>query len=160
MEVPTKYEVKQIAWPEKTFLVKRAKKKIDELSGFFSQVYGDLYGALERQGLQSDQAPFAIYYSVDADKKETDLAAAVAVEGLKAAPEGFDIVKIPESKAVVVQYKGPYENMHEAYTELDNYITEHQLKKEWMLEQYFSDPQTEKDPAEWRTDIYYILREK
>ncbi len=158
MEIPTKLEVQEITFPEKTFLIKRAVKSIDELPSFFKDVYGELYAAVEKQGLQATEAPYAIYFSIDEEKKETDLAAAVAVQGLKTVPEGYDMFKIPESKALQVHYKGAYENMHDAYNELDSYVGEHNLKKAWVLEQYFSDPQSEKDPSEWLTDIYYILK--
>lgn len=39
METKTKYEVKEITWPEKTFVTKRAKISFDKLPAFFTKTY-------------------------------------------------------------------------------------------------------------------------
>jgi len=158
METITKLEVKEITWPGKTFISKRTKMSFDKLSTFFGETYGAIYSALGKQGIQSQEPPFSIYYSVDEAKKETDLAAAVAVPESAKDIEGFEKVNIPRSKALLVTYYGPYDNMRPAYEKLDEYVAKHNLKREWMLEQYFSDPQVEKDPAKWKTDIYFIVK--
>lgn len=158
METTTKYEVREIAWREKTFITKRAKISFDKLSTFFTETYGAIYDAIKRNGIVTTEEPYAIYYSVDDAKNETDLAAAVAVPGTVKKIEGFQNVTIPDSKALTITYYGSYENMGPVYAALDKYVAEHGLKKEWMLEEYFSDPAVEKDPARWKTNIYFIVK--
>lgn len=41
---------------------------------------------------------------------------------------------------------------------LERYFKEHNLERTLMVEEYFSDPVLEKDPAEWRTDIHFVLK--
>lgn len=158
METTTKYEVKEILWPGKTFITKRAEISFDKLPGFFTESYGAIYEALKKTGVETDEPPCAIYYSVDEAKKETDLAAAVPVHKPVNEIEGFQKLTIPKSKALLVTYYGSYENMGYVYATLEKYVASHKLQKEWMLEEYFSDPAVEKDPAKWKTNIYFIVK--
>lgn len=157
METTTQYEVKEISWPGKTFIAVKAKIAFDELSRFLTESYRTLYEIMEKQGEVVHEPPFAIYYSFDEAKKETELAAAVVVSKTVKEPEGFQKIIIPESKALLITYYGPYENMGPAHTILEEYIVKHKLKKQWVLEEYWSDPVTEKDPNKWKTNIYYIV---
>ena len=158
METITKYEVKEITWTEKTFITKRAKISLDKLSAFFDENYGAIYKAINKSGAKTNEPPCAIYYSVDEVKNEMDLAAAIPVTGLEKEIEGFEKITIPKSKALIITYYGSYENMKAAYSELDKYVSDHKLKKEWMIEEYLTDPSTEKDPAKWKTNIYFVVK--
>lgn len=75
METITKYAVKEVLWPGKTFVTKRTKTGFDKLGTFFSESYGALYEAIKKLGIKTNEPPCAIYYSVDEAKSETDLAA-------------------------------------------------------------------------------------
>lgn len=158
METITKFDIKEIQWAGKTFLTKRAKLSFDKLTAFFGASYGALYQALAKSGIKATEPPFAIYHSIDEKKMETDLSAAVAVhDGIKAI-EGFQKMTIPASKALLLTYYGSYENMAPAYAALEEYMAEHKFQKAWTLEEYFSDPAVEKDPAKWKTNIYFIVK--
>lgn len=158
METITKYEVKEITWPEKTFVTKRAKLSFDKLPDFFTENYRAIDKAVTEMGVQTNEPPCAIYYSVDEVKKETDLAAAIPVKNLTTEIKGFEKVVIPKSKALTVTHYGSYETMEPAYAALEKYLAEHKLKKEWMIEEYFTDPMVEKDPAKWKTNIYFVVK--
>lgn len=157
METETIYQVQEVQWTERTFMTKRATLGFDRLTPFFTQAYGEIYTAIQQAGIKPLGEPFAIYYNIDEVKMETDLAAAVPVSGTAMVPAGFHPVTIPASRALRITYYGSYENMAPAYAALEKHIAEHGYKKQWMLEQYFSDPKVEKDPAKWRTDIYFIV---
>lgn len=157
METKTAYEVREVTWPGKTFVIKRTKLGIDQLPAYFKESFATLYTAIQRSGMTASEPPCAIYYSVDEVKKETDLAAAVPVSGSVTAIEGLQRLTIPKSKALMVSYYGSYENMEAAYGELGKYASEHQLHKEWALEEYFSGPAAEQDPAKWKNNIYFII---
>lgn len=152
------YQVKDVIWPGKTFVIQRATLGFDKLSSFFGEAYKTIYTALSKAGVVSSDPPFAIYFSVDPVKKETELAAAVTIPDSAKIPSELSTMTIPESKALLVTYFGRYENMEQAYAELDKYAERHQLKKAWALEQYFSDPAQEPDPDKWKTNIYYIIK--
>ncbi len=71
---------------------------------------------------------------------------------------GFEKVTLPEGRVVTTQHTGTYESMMPAYEGLEKYLKEKGLKKDLMIEQYLSDPVTEKDPAQWKTDIYFTVK--
>lgn len=158
METDLKYEVKEIVWPQRHFVIKRATIGFDKLSAFFTETYGAIYKAIETAGRVTNEPPCAIYYSVDDSKKETDVAAAIPVLSTGNKVEGFEELTISESKALQLTYYGSYENMSPAYQALNRYVTEHKLQTQLMLEEYFSDPTIEKDPSKWKTNIYFIVK--
>lgn len=158
METATKYQVRELTWPEKTFLTKRAVKSFDQLPAFFGESYGALYGSVQKSGLKATEPPFAIYYSVDEQKKETDLAAAISVQGSVPEIKGFEKVVLSPAKVITTTHYGSYESMGPAYAALEQYIAGHGLKKELMMEEYLSDPELEKDPANWKTNIYFVVK--
>jgi len=156
MEADVKNEVKEINWPGKTYITSRATLPFDQLSAFFEEKYGAIYGALYGKGVQVNEPPCAIYYAVDEDKKVTDLAAAVPVPATTPDLPGFMKVVIPPSKAVTISHYGSFDGMAATYALLEKYITEHGFTRKWIIEEYLSDPAVEKDPANWKTNIYFI----
>jgi effector-binding domain-containing protein len=158
METITKYDVKETTWSPKLLLAKRAKIAFDKLPIFFSEAYGSLYSRVEKLGLTSEGMPLAIYYDIDEIKKETDVAAAVAVKNKPSEESGVEMLTLPASKVVFTTHYGSYENMKPAYDELQRYLKEHSLKKKLIIEEYFSDPAEEKNPNKWKTNIYFVLR--
>ncbi len=157
METQISYEVKEVVWPEKTLLTKRTTTTMDRLPGFFQEAYEQLYHLLQTQGQRPEEPPFAIYYSVDEATHETDVAAGVSVSGPVRVLSKFQQVTIPPSRALLLTYYGAYESMRPAYQALGQYVRDHRLEPLLMMEQYFTDPGIEKDPAKWRTDIYFIV---
>lgn len=158
METITKYEVKEMAWPEKIFITKRARVPFDKLSIFFGDTYDALYSTIQKVGLTTEGMPCAFYYEVDEYKKETDVAAAVAVTGQVPELKEFNKIMLPKSKVLTITHYGSYENMIPAYEELEKYRKDHALKKELVIEEYFSDPSIEKDPSKWKTNIYFVVK--
>lgn len=157
MQTTIQNEVKEIQWPGKTFVIARATIAFDKLTDFFGEKYGAIYGAIYQMGLQATEPPCAIYYSINETTMETDLAAAVPLSGDAPAIPGFDKLTIPVGKAVTTTHYGSYDSMAVTYTLLEKYMTEHGLKRKWIVEEYLSDPAIEKDPANWKTNIYFIL---
>jgi len=158
METTAKYKVKENTWPAKTFVTKRARIGFDKLTAFFGESYDAIYGAIQKSGLQVNEPPCAIFYSKDEVKKKADLAAAVPVQGLIPENIEFEKIVIPKSKVLTTTYYGPYENMKPAYEVLEKYMIAHGLKRELIIEEYFSDPAEEKDEGKWKTKIHFIVR--
>jgi hypothetical protein len=48
--------------------------------------------------------------------------------------------------------------MQPVYAEMEKYLVDHNLQRQLIMEEYFSDPQLVKDPAKWKTNIYFILK--
>lgn len=160
METITKNEVKKITWPEKTFIIKRATVAFDKLQAFFADCYGEMYGTIQRMGIEVNDPPCAIYYSINEATMETDLAAAVPVPTNRPAITEFEDVTIPKSDAIMSTHYGSYDSMGTSYEIMEKYLVDHKLKRDLIVEEYFSDPEIEKDPAKWKTNIYFILKKE
>ncbi|ELR71114.1 transcription activator [Fulvivirga imtechensis AK7] len=159
METKVKYDVKKISWPEKTFVTKRETVAFDSLSNFFTKNYDAIYENLQKAGIQPSDPPCAIYYKIDEEKKETELAAAVPVQGKVPDIKGFGKLTIPPSTVITTTYYGPYDDgMRPAYAAMEEYLNENKLTRELMIEEYLSDPMIEKDTSKWQTNIYFIVK--
>jgi AraC family transcriptional regulator len=152
------YEVKESTWPERVFLSKRAKVSFEKLSEFFTNSYGMIYRMLEEMKIDTTEPPFAIYYLVDEINKMTDLAAAVSISHSINPIDGLELIRLPASKVISVNYTGPYDFMAPAYESLEAYARDHGYVKDLAIEEYFSDPLIEKNPENWKTTIYFTLR--
>lgn len=153
----TSHEVREIAWPSKTYITKRATMPFDKLTDFFKESYGAIYSACAQHQVQLTEPPGAIYYNIDEAGGKTDLAAVVPVPGHLPFIDGFEYVVVPASKAVTITHYGVYDKMAETYAVIGKYMEEHKLKQKWMIEEYLSDPDIEKDPTTWKTNIYFVL---
>ena len=158
METTTAFKIKEEMWPSKTFIIKKDKLPFDKLSGFFTKEYGAIYAALGKLNTGSDHPPYAFYYSVDEKNNMTELAAAIEVNDPNINVPGFEKITLPAGKVITTRHTGSYETMHPKYEAMDEYVKEKGLKKELMIEQYLSDPATEKNPKNWETDIYFIVK--
>jgi effector-binding domain-containing protein len=158
MEKMATYQVKEIAWPERAYIIKRAVVPFEQLPVFFREQYHLLYSALHRQGIRPPEVASAFYFSIDEAKHETELAAAVQLPDTATEVQGFEKFILPEGKRITTSYYGKYEEMMPAYKELENYLKEKGLTRELYIEEYFSDPEKEKDPAKLRTDIYFAVK--
>jgi len=157
METATKQVVREITWPEKTFIIRRTTMPFDKLSDFFKESYGIIYGALAGKGIQPAEMPCAFYYSINEIKKETELAAAVPVSADTPEIPGCEKVTFPPSKLITTTYIGPYEGMGIPYGAMEKYLAENKLRKGLVIEEYFSDPEVEKDTSKWKTNIYFMV---
>lgn len=158
METIARYEVKELAWPERTFITKRDFVAFDKLKDFFGKNYGAIYAEIQKRGFEANDPPCAIYYSIDEENKVTDLAAAVPVKRSTPEMKGFSKTVIPKSRVVTTTHIGSYESMMPAYETLDKYLKEHSLNRELIIEEYLSDPEVEKDPDKWKTNIYFLVK--
>lgn len=153
----TSHEVREIAWPAKTYVTRRATLAFDKLSEFFRESYDAIYSAINQHDIQITEPPVAIYYSINEAENKTELAAAVPVPEHAPGIVGFEYVHVPVSRAVTITHYGPYDSMPATYAVLGKYMAEHKLQQKWMIEEYLSDPEVEKDASKWKTNIYFVL---
>lgn len=158
MEKIASYQVKEIAWPERAYIIKKAVVPFDQLSTFFKEQYELLYGALKQQGIRPPAVATAFYFSIDEAKNQTEVAAAVQLPETNTEVKGFEKFILPPGKRITTTYYGKYEEMMPAYQELENYLKQKGLTKDVYFEEYYSDPEKEKDPAKLRTDIYFAIK--
>lgn len=154
------YEIKEINFEPKQYVTKRATVKLAEIGPFFGKNIPEVFAAIGKAGLQPAGRASAIYYKWDMQKQETDMAIAVPVAAGTKIPsiKGLEPAKV-EGKALELVYWGNYDKMAAAYGALDNYCKEKNLQHTDMaIEEYVTEPMTEKDTAKWQTNIYYFVK--
>jgi effector-binding domain-containing protein len=158
METQTTYSIKEIIRPHQTLVAKREKLKFRKLSSFLMKTFVAIYTSLYKKNIASKDPAFAIYYTIDFENRETDVAAAVPVEDGSEIPEEFERIFFPTSRAITTTYFGPYEDTLPAYAALDRYLQKEGLQKALVIEEYITDPRLEKDRSKWQTNLYYVLK--
>lgn len=163
-ETPTttgKYDVKMTDFPGKTYVGIREQTTHDEVmkSSFFGDRLGQIMTLLTKSKMPPAGSPSGIYYTWDLEKKTTDVAVAIPVaKGTAVAGGSLKTFEVPASKAVMVDYYGPYDNFMEVHTAIGDYIKANGLKeKAPVIEEYVTDPGTEKDSTKWLTKIIYMI---
>ncbi|MBI3518726.1 MAG: GyrI-like domain-containing protein [Bacteroidetes bacterium] len=153
----TQYEIKETNWDAKTFYGVKEKLAFDKLAAFFGQSYGKIGAALGKAKAQPIGQPKAIYFSFDEKTKVTDVAAVMEVaNGTKL--EGVEKFEIPAGKVLHIEYYGAYDKSANAHYAMDAYIKDKGLTQSYVLEEYVTDPMTEKDTAKWLTNIFYLVK--
>ncbi|GEM_PF-125957 len=157
---PQTYEVVPMNFPVTTFVAYRSMTGMDEIQSFFNAHMPRLFSIISEASL-SPGIPSGLYYSWDMQGRQTDMALGIPISP---APEGgldrdsVEIITLPGSKALYVDYYGPYDQTMAAYETLDKYIKEQELKQILpVIEQYITDPQKEKDAGKWLTRIIYLV---
>jgi effector-binding domain-containing protein len=150
------YEVKEIDWADKTFVGKKATLTFEQLSFFFGENFPKIFGELGKAKIQPLMAPSSIFFKYDAQKGEAECAAVACVPaGTKL--KDWETFNVPAGKALHVAYYGGYNNMTAPHAAIDEYMKAHNLTQSVVVEEYASDPGTEKDSTKWLTNIYYVL---
>ncbi len=151
------YEIKEVAWPERNYYGKKATLGFDKLSAFFADNFPKIFNDIITKKLQHTGPPSGIFYTYDEQKKQTDCAAVISVpEGQEL--KGWEKFNIPATDmALHIAYYGGYANMANAHGAMTDYMQEKGLTHNVVIEEYISDPMSEKDSTKWLTNIYYIL---
>ena len=151
------YTINVIDFPAKNFLAKRDKVSFDAVSQFYATNLGVLFAQVQKSGGEMDGMPYGLFYEWDEENAQTDMAAAIPVK----APinvEGYSTISTEASKALTIDYYGDYSGSADAHYGIDEYIKERNLPAaKLVMEEYVTDPTTEKDPAKWLTKITYLV---
>jgi hypothetical protein len=153
----TKYEVTEGNWEARTYFGKKTTTTFDKLSAFFAASFPKLFNDTKQAKLQPLGAPSAIFYTFDQKNMTTECAAVVAL-----APgsdlKGWEKIEVPACKVVQVAYYGPYEKSMGAHKAISAYMEPKGMKESLVIEEYVTDPMTEKDSTKWLTNIYYLVK--
>lgn len=154
--VEKSYEIKQLQWEAKTFYGKKDKLAFDKMGAFFAENFPKLGTDIAKAKEQPLGMPKAIYFSFDEKTMVADFAAVMEVPaGTKLS--GWEKFETPASKVLLIEYFGPYEKSGEAHYAMDSYIKKNNLTQGTVIEEYITDPMTEKDMNKWQTNIYYLV---
>jgi len=161
MNVEKKYrgfDISEKMMEAKTYVGKKGTVAFKDIAKFYGDNLPKIGEAVQREKLEVTGAPSGIYYTYDTVKMTTDMAAVFPVKEVKSPLTGWDVINVPAGKAVELDYYGNYDKMQNAYDAIEDYLEEKGLKSKSMsVEEYVTDPMTEKDTAKWVTKIYYYF---
>lgn len=141
--------------PEMAYWTVRSEVSTKDISGFYAASLPRIFKAVNEARL-SPGVPAGLYYSWDEKAGKTDMAAAVTLEAKGTPPAGITAVTLPAGKIVYVDFYGPYERTAEAHALIEKYLREKGRTSKWpVLEEYITDPATEKDSTKWLTRVVY-----
>ncbi|MBC7426531.1 MAG: GyrI-like domain-containing protein [Bacteroidia bacterium] len=154
------YKVNSIEFTGGEYVGVRQIIKIKDISAFMAKNFPLVGKAVGDNKLEMSGPPTAIYYSWDdKDKMETDVAVVMPVKKAKDLGNGIKAIKMDNSKALLVNYNGAYDKMMQAHTDINSYMTQNSMEMNGpAIEQYITDPMTEKDTAKWETKIIYLVK--
>jgi effector-binding domain-containing protein len=124
------------------------------ISKKLGSIYTKLSDLVKEKKMQVLKPPFAIYHHYA--ENQFDIEAGFEVNQKTASRDGVNCLVLPAGHAVCAKYYGPYEGTGKAYESLQKYIDEKKYKiAAPPIEEYVTDPTTEKNPSKWLTNIYY-----
>ena len=152
------YKIQVVDMPERNFLGIRDKIPMDQLKSFYEKSFGELMPVLTNSGAKMKGMPCGVYYTWDEEKKETELAASIPVDRPVKASENVSYFDVKGGKALMIDYRGPYEEAEKAHMAMDKYMKSNNMKfRGPVVEEYITDPGEEPDQSKWQTNIYYYI---
>lgn len=131
---------------------RRETVPMGELTQFFGRAFSETMAVLQSQGTHPTGPPFGKYYGTPTAVVDVEAGFPVAAAIVPAG--GVVPGALPGGKVVEAIHIGPYDTMEETYAEIERYVADAGLTPgAVMWESYLSDPETEPDPATWRTRI-------
>jgi effector-binding domain-containing protein len=115
----------------RTTAVVRGHARPEEIGPVVGQAYGEVAAALAAQGMAPMGPPFVRYgreaMTSDGQSDEFSLAAGFPCTGPVAAAGRVEPMELPGGDAVVAVHVGQWDQLGEAYREVDVWMTEHEL---------------------------------
>jgi effector-binding domain-containing protein len=155
---PKTYAVTPMNFPSTTYAMVRQEIQMSDVASFYSAHLPLIFGEAQKAGI-TPGVPTGIFYEWDEQSQQTDMAAAMSVPaGSNFENTVIQVADVSASKAVYVNYFGPYEKLSDAHDGIRKYLIEKKLKqKPPAIEQYLTDPGLEKDTAKWLTKVIYLV---
>jgi effector-binding domain-containing protein len=150
------FDVKEIEMSPRVYIAVKDTVKFQDMEAFYAKSFGAVMGAMAKKKIQVAGPTSAVFFVWDEANAQAVMAAgAPAKDGSKI--DGFE--SIPAGgKALQIAYYGAYAGSANAHWAMDDYITSRGVESGLVIEEYVTNPMTEKDTAKWLTNIYYILK--
>jgi effector-binding domain-containing protein len=155
------------AYPEisKTKLEKQISISIQDTFYFaeMSQKMGEVYGQLAKfaktKRLKMAGPPYCSYQVWKPEEGYTIARCGIPILKEVKGKDHIEFFEMEPTEALMLVYKGPYDQMESQYLAMDEYMAEFRLEGNGgPLEVYVTDPGTEADPNKWVTNIYFPIK--
>ncbi len=160
-EVPAAatYKIEETERPEKYYAGIRKVVGWAEMDQFFATTYGQIGMALGMANIKPVGYASALYYKWDEPNKQADVAPVMELDNNKTKLKGLNSFTVPAGKAVEVTFTGSYDQMKAVHEAIDKYIQEKNMQMTGnVIEEYVTDPMTEKDTTKWQTNVIYMVK--
>jgi effector-binding domain-containing protein len=152
-------KISEITMEPRTYIGIKQNVAFDKLSAFFGESYAKMHADLSnisKSGAKQAGPPSGLYFSYDKSTMTTDVAAVAPVTGLKGKAGSCETFEIKGGKALEMDFYGEYKNLSKGHDKLKEYAASKNMKVQMpVIEEYITDPASEKDPNKWLTKIYY-----
>lgn len=133
---------------------KRLPVRLSEIGGVMGAAFGEVYGHLERQGVEPEGPPFVIYHGMPEADVPFDVEICAPVSRATDPPAGWQLQELPAGMFATLVHVGPYDTLGTAYETLTEWIGAHDLAVAGPpREVYLSEPET--PPAQVRTLVEF-----
>lgn len=154
---PSPFAIHEMNWEAKTYYGKRTRLAFDKMAPFIGKTYGEVGKAMGAKQVTPVGAPKAIYFSLDESTMVFDFAPVMEVPN-GTTLDGVEKFETPAGKVLHIAYYGSYEGSSNAHYAMDDYMKKHNYATVSVVEEYVTDPMTEKDTSKWLTNIYYVVK--
>lgn len=149
------YTVNETTFPATNFIGYRSEVPFSDMSSYFNT---HLPASSKLAGKNMIGAPAGIFWKWDEKNMKADMAAAVPVSITSFADPFYQLISINSHKEYNLNYYGAYDKTQVAYMILDSIIHSRGIKHpELVVEEYITDPITEKDTTQWLTRIHFLV---
>ncbi len=129
-----------------------------EIAKKMGDIFCELMAFFQKNRIDVTGPPFALYHSWSNTKTAMEVGFPVAAPvrgGGRVQP-----VVLPAGKVVTGVHMGPYDKLVETYGKMHKWMTEKGVKPaSKMWEVYMTDPEKEKDPAKFVTQLFWPIEQ-
>lgn len=147
------YPVKEEDWPARKFIIQRSKVPLGKMGEYIEDECSCIYNQFREMGVSILAPPCAFIFSTN--EIEAHIGAAVLCEQVLD-PGGFETITV-SGKVISTCHMGYFNQMDVAYQALEKYLLRTKQQKKFMIEEYLTNPLQERNPAKWKTNIYYLI---
>jgi effector-binding domain-containing protein len=131
-----------------------------EVSKNLAILFPEVMAAIEGQGVAPAGPPFSRYHRIDEARNEMEIEAGIPVAKAIEAKGRVKPSELPGTKAATTWHLGPYQDLPKTYDALRKWMEEKKLAPAGGLwELYWTDPGLEPDPRNWKTQVFWPVRE-
>ena len=150
------YEIIHTEVPAQKVVAIKASASLSQIGDTIGSAFGELYQLIGQRGIAPAGPPTAVYGDMKRpDEIEVEICVPIAEE---TPPEGRVIIdELPASRVLRTLHRGPYDDLPEAYEELEQYAAAHHVPlATGMREQYLNGPPAAA-PEEYETLIQWPI---
>ena len=150
------YEIHGTVLAEQPCAVVRATIPVDDMAGWLADAYREVAGCLGSLRMSPSGPPFGRFAFHDG---LADVEAGFPVSAPILDRGRVTSSSLPAGPVAVTTHYGRYEDLAVAHKAVITWLEEHGTEpagSHWEV--YYTDPQSEPDPANWRTDLFVPYR--